>query len=473
MQTTTATRVEKDSMGEMEVPADAMYGASTARAVRNFPISGHGLSRRFILALGQLKKSAAQANAELGLLDAKKAEAIAEAATEVAEGKWDKEFVVDVFQTGSGTSTNTNANEVIANRAGEILGNARGSKAVHPNDDVNRGQSSNDTIPTSMQVSALLGIVRDLKPALAGLEKALSDKASAWDKIVKTGRTHLQDATPITLGQVFHGFAGQMQRAQKRLDFAVSELASLPLGGTAVGTGVNTNRQFPAKTIARMSKELGVEMHETDNHYCGQNNIDAVISASGCVRTVACSLYKIANDIRFMGCGPRAGLAEIALPAVQPGSSIMPGKVNPVMCEALLMVVAQVFGNDNTVAHGVYGSNFELNTMMPVTAQNLNLSIDLLTAAVNAFTKDCVEGLEATSAGPDGVERGLMLGTALAPVIGYDEAARIAKQAAKEGKSIREVALVETNLGAEKLAELLEPLSMTQPDDGKVLPMGG
>lgn len=459
------TRTERDSMGEMEVPADALYGASTARAMRNFPISGHGLSRRFLLALGTLKRAAAQTNAELGLLETARADAIARAAAEVAEGQWDAEFVVDVFQTGSGTSTNTNANEVIANRAGELLGHPRGSKAVHPNDDVNRGQSSNDTIPTSMQVSVLLGIERDLKPALAGLEKSLELRARDFDRIVKTGRTHLQDATPITLGQVFQGFAGQMRRAQKRLDFAVSELGELPLGGTAVGTGVNTHRDFARKTIARMARELSLELRETDNHFCGQNNIDAVISASGAVRTVACSLYKIANDIRFMGCGPRAGFAELALPAVQPGSSIMPGKVNPVMCEALLMVVAQVFGNDSTVAHGVYGSNFELNTMMPVSAQNLNQAVDLLAAAVRVFTTDCVDGLEATGAGPDGVERGLMLGTALAPVIGYDEAARIAKLAASEGKTIREVALRETSLGEARLADLLDPLSMTRPED--------
>lgn len=466
MTTMTATRIEKDSMGEMEVPADALYGASTARAVRNFPISGQGMSRRFILALGSLKGAAALTNAELGFLEAKKAEAIAQAAQEVARGDWDAHFVVDVFQTGSGTSTNTNANEVIANRAGELLGNPRGSKAVHPNDDVNRGQSSNDTIPTSMQVSALLGIVRDLQPALAGLEKSLLLKAKEWSSVVKTGRTHLQDATPITLGQVFTGFAGQLQRAQRRLDFAVSELAELPLGGTAVGTGVNTHRDFAAKTIARMGQELGVTLRETDNHFCGQNNIDAVIMASGCLRTVACSLYKVANDIRFLGCGPRAGIGELALPAVQPGSSIMPGKVNPVLAEAMLMVVAQVLGNDTAVAHGVYGSNFELNTMMPVSAQNLNQAIDLLAAAVRIFTTDCVDGLEATSAGPDGVERGLMLGTALAPVIGYDEAARIAKLAAQENKTIREVALRETSLGEAKLAELLEPLSMTHPEGG-------
>ncbi len=459
------TRIEKDSMGEMEVPVDAMYGASTARAQRNFPISGHGLSRRFLSALGTLKKCAAETNNELGFVDEKKAKAIAAAAAEVAEGQWDKEFVVDVFQTGSGTSTNTNANEVIANRAGEILSGERASKAVHPNDDVNRGQSSNDTIPTSMQVSALLGIVRELNPALASLEKSLTQKSQDFKAIVKTGRTHLQDATPITLGQVFEGFAGQMKRAQVRLNFAVSELAELPLGGTAVGTGVNTHKDFASKTIARMGQELGVDLRETDNHFCGQNNIDAMISASGCVRTVAASLYKIANDIRFMGCGPRAGIGELALPAVQPGSSIMPGKVNPVMSEALLQVVAQVLGNDTAVAHGMYGSNFELNTMFPVTAQNLNQAIDLLAAAVRAFTTDCVNGLEATSAGPDGVERGLMLGTALAPVIGYDAAAKIAKTAAAEGKTIREIAQRETELSDEKIAELLEPISMTKPSE--------
>ncbi len=458
-----STRIEKDSMGEMEVPAQALYGATTARAVKNFPISGRGMSRRFIQAVGVMKGAAAQANASLGLLDDKKAGVIQKAAAEVAEGKWDAEFVVDVFQTGSGTSTNMNANEVIANRACQILGSEVGSKEIHPNDDVNRGQSSNDTMPTAMQVSALLGITNDLIPAMKKLETALSEKSKAFEAIVKTGRTHLQDATPITLGQVFLGFAGQARRGIERLEFAVKELSSLPLGGTAVGTGVNTHKDFPSKTIEIMSKELGVTLSETDNHFCGQNNIDAMISASGCVRTVAASLYKIANDIRFMGCGPRAGLGELQLPAVQPGSSIMPGKVNPVMAEALLMVVAQVFGNDNTVLHGLYGSNFELNTMFPVTSRNLNESIDLLANAVNAFVDDCLTGLEATSAGPDGVERGLMLGTALAPVIGYDNAATIAKTAAKEGKTIREVALRDTDLTEAQLEDLLEPISMTRP----------
>lgn len=458
------TRIEKDSMGEMEVPAEALYGASTARAVKNFPISGRGLDRRFIQALGVLKDAAAQANLSLGLLEEKAAGAISAAAQEVAEGKWDKEFVVDVFQTGSGTSTNMNANEVIANRAAQILDQGIGSRSIHPNDHVNRGQSSNDTIPTAMQVSALLGIRSELIPALTSLEEALREKSAAFSSVVKTGRTHLQDTTPITLGQVFQGFVGQVQRSISRLEFAQKELSQLPLGGTAVGTGVNTHKDFPGKTIALMSSKLGVELSETDNHFCGQNNIDAMVSASGCVRTVAASLYKIANDIRFMACGPRAGIGELRLPAVQPGSSIMPGKVNPVMAEALLMVVAQVFGNDNAVLHGVYGSYFELNTMFPVTARNLNESIDLLAKAVVAFTDDCVRGIEATSAGPDGVERGLMLGTALAPVIGYDMAAAIAKTASKEGKTIREIALRDTELTAEQLEQLLEPLSMTRPD---------
>lgn len=465
MTTMTSTRLEKDSMGEMEVPSEALYGATTARAVKNFPISGSGMSRRFIQAVGVMKGSAAKANLALGLLEKDKADAIAAAATEVAEGKWDGEFVVDVFQTGSGTSTNMNANEVLANRACQIMGGEVGSKAIHPNDHVNRGQSSNDTMPTAMQLSAILGLVHNLIPALESMNQALLEKSSEFDGIVKTGRTHLQDATPITLGQVFKGFSGQVERGLERLHFAVSELLALPLGGTAVGTGVNTHKDFPAKTIALMAESLGVNLKETDNHFCGQNNIDAMISASGCVRTVAASLYKIANDIRFMGSGPRAGVGELRLPAVQPGSSIMPGKVNPVMAEALLMVVAQVFGNDNAILHGVYGSNFELNTMFPVTSRNLNESIDLLTNAVKAFTNDCLKGIEATTAGPDGVERGLMLGTALAPVIGYDLAAKIAKTASKEGKTIREVALRDSDLTEEQLKDLLEPLSMTRPQD--------
>ena len=459
------TRLEKDSMGEMAVPADALYGATTARAVKNFPISGIPMSRRFIRATGILKKNAALANAELGFLTEDVAQAIATAATEVAEGKWDREFPIDVFQTGSGTSTNMNANEVISNRASQLLGAEIGSKKVHPNDHVNRGQSSNDTMPTSMQLSALLGIKGDLIPALEKLRDSLQVKAGDFGDTVKTGRTHLQDATPITMGQVFTGFCGQLSKGIARLEFSCRELASLPLGGTAVGTGVNTHQKFPQLTIEKMGKDLGLELSETENHFCGQNNVDVMISVSGSLRTVAASLYKIANDIRFMGCGPRTGLAELQLPAVQPGSSIMPGKVNPVMAEALLMVVAQVYGNDTAVANAVYGSNFELNTMFPVTSRNVNESIDFLSKAVTAFATDCIDGIVVTSAGPDGVERGLMLGTALAPVVGYDIAAKIAKKAAAEGKTIREVALADTDLGEERLAELLEPLSMTRPEE--------
>lgn len=448
-------------MGEMDVPVDALYGASTARAVKNFPISGHRMGRRFIQAVGALKGSAARANQELGLLDQDKAEAIAAVSKEVAEGQWDDQFVVDVFQTGSATSTNMNANEVIARRAAQL----HPSVSIHPNDDVNRGQSSNDTMPTAMQVSVLLGIQAELIPALSSMHEVLVEKSKAWAGVVKTGRTHLQDATPITLGQVFTGFAGQVERSIKRLKMSMDELRELPLGGTAVGTGVNTHKEFASRTIALMSRDLGVDLRETDNHFCAQNNIDVMIAAAGGVRSVAVSLYKIANDIRFMGSGPRAGIGELSLPAVQPGSSIMPGKVNPVMAEALLMVVAQVIGNDTTVLHGMYGSYFELNTMFPVTARNLNESIDLLTNAVHAFTTDCLAGLEATSAGPDGVERGLMLGTALAPVLGYDRAAAIAKAASQEGKTIREVALRETELSEAELSDLLDPLSMTHPQE--------
>ena len=457
-------RIEKDSMGEFEVPAEALYGATTARAVKNFPISGGGVSRRFIQAVGVLKGCAAKANLSLKLLEKEKAEAIVTASEEGASGKWDDQFVVDIFQTGSGTSTNMNANEVISNRASQLLGAEIGSKLVHPNDHVNRGQSSNDTMPTCMQVSALIGINNELIPALQDMEAVLNQKSRAFDKVVKTGRTHLQDATPITLGQVFSGFAGQVRRSIRRLRYSCEELSVLPLGGTAVGTGVNTHKDFATKTIALMSEALEVELSETDNHFCAQNNIDAMIAASGAVRTVAASLYKIANDIRFMGSGPRAGIGELKLPAVQPGSSIMPGKVNPVMAEALLMVVAQVFGNDTTILHGAYGSYFELNTMFPVASRNLNENVDLLSNAVRAFTEDCLKGVEATSAGPDGVERGLMLGTALAPVIGYDQAATIAKTAAKEGKTIRQVALRDTELSEQQLQELLDPIAMTQPD---------
>ena len=362
-------------MGPMEVPEAAYYGASTMRAVLNFPISDLRFPRSFIQALGLIKLAAAQTNVELGLLDPKLAEAIGKAAQEVADGALDEHFVVDIFQTGSGTSTNTNANEVIANRASELLGQGRGSRAVHPNDHVNTGQSSNDVIPTAIHLSALMEIAARLIPALEKLQKALADKSIAFAGIVKTGRTHLQDATPVTLGQVFGGYAGQVERALRRVKVAQDELAEVALGGTAVGSGVNTHPEFARRTCTRLSAMAGVEIRETDNHFQAQSALDGVVQASGALRTVSVSLLKIANDIRLLGSGPRAGIGELALPEVQPGSSIMPGKVNPVIAEALIQTCAQVCGNDLTVNLGGQWGYFELNTMMPVMAYNLLQSI--------------------------------------------------------------------------------------------------
>jgi len=450
-------------MGPMEVPADAYYGASTQRAVLNFPVSGLRFNRGFIRVLGLIKMTAAAVNADLGLLDAKLAGAIQAAAREVADGKLDEQFVVDIFQTGSGTSTNMNANEVMANRAAEILGGERGSKLVHPNDHVNLGQSSNDVIPTAIHLAALEGIERRLVPALQGLQAALEAKSKELWPIVKTGRTHLQDATPIRLGQEFAGYAGQTERAVRRLRLAQEELSEVALGGTAVGTGVNTHPQFASRVCELLSRELGVPVRETDNHFQAQNTLDAVLVASGSLRTTAVSLMKIANDIRWLGSGPRAGLGELALPEVQPGSSIMPGKVNPVIAESLIQVAAQVIGNDAAVSVAAQGSYFELNMMMPVAAHNLLESIDLLAAAAANFGEQCIQGLTATKRGPQMVERGLAIATALAPVIGYDAAAGIAKEAAVSGRTIREVAREKTELSDEELDRILHPAAMTEP----------
>ncbi|MEA2681798.1 MAG: fumarate hydratase, class [Chloroflexota bacterium] len=459
-------------MGELAVPASAYYGAQTQRAVHNFPISGLRMPLRMIHAHAQVKGAAAQVNQDLGLLDGKIAGAIAQAAAEIAEGKHDDQFPIDVYQTGSGTSTNMNLNEVIANRASEILGGSRGSKLVHPNDHVNMGQSSNDTIPTAIHVAALLAIEKDLIPALQHLEQALRAKAEEFHDVIKTGRTHLQDATPIRLGQEFQGWAGQVERGVARMRVAGAELGEVALGGTAVGTGVNTHREFAERVTARLSHDLGVDIRETDNHFQAQSSLDNVVSASGALRTVAVSLYKIANDIRWLGSGPRAGLGELALPAVQPGSSIMPGKVNPVISESVTMVSAQVIGNDAAVAFaGAAGSIFELNLMMPVAAHNLLSSIDLLAAAARNFADQCVVGIEDTGHGPEMVERGLMLATALAPAIGYDAAADLAKQAFKEGRTIRELAREQTDLTEEQLTHLLDPAAMTEP--GATGPGGG
>ncbi len=456
-------RIERDSLGAMEVPAQALYGASTQRAVLNFPISGLRFPRAFLRALGLIKRYAAEVNAELGLLEAQMASAIAQAAQEVADGRWDDQFVVDVFQTGSGTSTNMNANEVIANRAAELLGGQRGSKLVHPNDHVNLGQSSNDVIPTAIHLAALMLLREELYPALQELHEALQEKAEAFMPLIKTGRTHLMDATPIRLGQEFLGYAGQVERALRRLHKAEEELWELPLGGTAVGTGIGAHPEFARRVIARLAEVLGVPLRETDNHFQAQACLDAVVFTSGALRAYATALMKIANDIRWMGSGPHAGLGELELPAVQPGSSIMPGKVNPVIPESVIQVCAHVLGNDLVVAVGNTWGNFELNTMMPVMGYNLLQAISLLANASRNFARQCIRGLRATNRGPETVERGLMLATALAPVIGYDAAAQIAQEAARTGRTIREVARERTGLSEAELAQILDPAKMTEP----------
>jgi len=459
---TPATRLERDSMGEMAVPADALYGATTQRAVLNFPISGQRLPRRFLEALALVKRAAAETNAELGLLEPDKAVAIAEAAQAVADGGYDEHFPIDIYQTGSATSTNMNANEVIAHLAAARLGEG---VRVHPNDDVNICQSSNDVIPTALQLSAAMGIETDLVPALERLHTSLVAKEHEFWGVVKTGRTHLQDATPVRLGQEFRGYAGQVEEALRRARAAQAELLDVPLGGTAVGTGINAHPEYAFRTCARLSTLTGLDVRETPNHFHAQQTLDAAIAAHGAIRSIALSLWKIASDIRLMGMGPRAGIAELGLPETQPGSSIMPGKVNPVIVESLTMVVARVVGNDATIAFGQTGSFLELNVMLPVTASAFLESVTLLGRAADNFSSRCVEGLTATERGPKLVEQGLMLATALAPVIGYDEAAKMAKEAFKSGKTIRELAL-ERGMSAEQLDELLDPAKMTEPGLG-------
>ena len=457
-------RIERDSMGEMEVPDDALWGAQTQRAVRNFPISGLRFSRSFLRALALIKRSAAEVNEELGGITPETAAAVKTAAQEVMDGEHDVQFVLDIFQTGSGTSTNMNANEVIANRAAQILGGDAGSRAVHPNDHVNRGQSSNDVIPTAIQVAAANGIASELIPALERLQAALADKSAAFWDVIKTGRTHLQDATPIRLGQEFLGHAGQMERAARRLRHAIDELCEVPLGGTAVGTGIGRDVEFAEMVCARLSSATGLDIRETENHFQAQSTLNAVTEASGVLNTVAVSMLKIANDVRWLGSGPRAGLGEIALPEVQPGSSIMPGKINPVIAESVAQAAAQVMGNHVTVTIAdAQGSNFELNVMMPVAAYNLLQSIDLLAAEADNFREQCIEGLISTQRGPETVEQGLAICTALAPVIGYDAAAAIAHEASKTGETVRQVALRTTELGESALEEILDAAKMTEP----------
>jgi fumarate hydratase class II len=446
----------------MDVPADALYGATTQRAVLNFPISGQRLPRRLIAALALVKRAAAETNADLGLLDPEVAAAIADAAQDVADGGYDEHFPIDVYQTGSGTSSNMNANEVIAHLAERSLAERDGGRPVHPNDDVNRCQSSNDVIPTAVQLAGAIAIEEALLPALGRLHAGLAAKADELWPIVKTGRTHLQDATPIRLGQEFRGYAGQVEESVRRLRAAQEELLVVPLGGTAVGTGINADPAFAAAATARLSELTGLVVEEAPNHFHAQASLDAVIAAHGAIRTTALGLWKIASDIRLMAMGPRAGIGELALPETQPGSSIMPGKVNPVIVESLTMVVARVVGNDATIAFAQTGSFLELNVMMPVAAAALLESIELLAAAARNLADRAIEGLRATDRGPALVEQGLMLATALAPVIGYDNAAKLAKEAFRTGRTIRELA-VERGIAPDRLDELLDPARMTEP----------
>ncbi|MEX0892216.1 MAG: class II fumarate hydratase [Gemmatimonadota bacterium] len=459
---TDETRTEKDSLGEMRVPADALWGAQTQRAVENFPISELRFPRAFIAALGAIKRAAAETNADLGLLDEDIARHIAAAAAEVAAGDHDGHFVVDIFQTGSGTSTNMNANEVIARRASQ-LGQGDG-RSVHPNDHVNAGQSSNDVIPTAMQVAACVAIRERLLPGLEHLERALEDKARQFDHVVKSGRTHLMDATPVRLGQEFGGFAAQVRQSRRRLEEALADLAELPLGGTAVGTGINTHPEFAERAIARLSAATGMEFREAADHFERQATRDTVVYAHGALNTLAVSLFKIANDIRWLGSGPRAGLFEISLPAIQPGSSIMPGKVNPVIPEAVTMVAAQVMGNHTTITVGGLGSFFELNVMMPGMTHALLQSIELMAAVAPVFAAKCIAGITVNEERcRELLEGNLSLATALAPHIGYDEAAAIAKQAFKEGKTARQVAQERASLPDEELDRMLDARGMTEP----------
>jgi fumarate hydratase class II len=455
-------RIERDSMGEMQVPAAAYYGAQTARAVENFPISNLRFTRRFIRALGLIKKHSAITNTSLGLLPLRISKTIQRVAQEVIDGKLDEQFVVDIFQTGSGTSTNMNANEVIANRAIELLGGKRGDKSVHPNDHVNRGQSSNDVIPAAIHIAALDGIVHRLIPAFNELHATLRKKATEFADVLKIGRTHLQDATPIRLGQEFSGYASQIEHGLKRLATAADDLGELALGGTAVGTGINTHPEFARRTIKGIAIETDLNVREASNHFEAQGATDACVATSGVLKTLAVSLIKIANDIRWLGSGPRCGLGELKLPATQPGSSIMPGKVNPVMCEMLIQVCAQVIGNDAVVTFsGTYGA-FELNTMLPVTAYNLLQSIELLASGSRVFARRCVAGLEADAEKCESnIEQSLAMCTTLAPVIGYDNAAKVAKVAYESGRTVREVAMEISGLNKQKIDELLDPRSQT------------
>jgi len=457
-------RTERDSMGEVSVPDDAYYGASTQRAVENFPISNLRFSRRFIWALGLIKGSAARVSGPNGHVDADKAKAIAAAADEVRDGKLDGQFVLDIFQTGSGTSTNTNANEVIASRATEILGGTfTEEKLVHPNDHVNFGQSSNDVIPTAIHVAAVAAIRKDLLPALGRLGDALTAKAEEFADVVKSGRTHLMDATPVTLGQEFGGYTAQIRKGAKRIERVIPELEELALGGTAVGSGLNAPDGFAAAAIADMASITGYPFREADDHFEAQAAKDAAVNASGALKTVAQSMFKIANDLRWMGSGPRTGIGEIQLPSLQPGSSIMPGKVNPVMAEMVMQVTAQVVGNDAAITWSGANGNFELNVMMPVLAHNLLESISLLASAADTFRERCVAGIVANvHRARKLAEANIIVVTALNPHIGYDKGAVAAKEAFATGRNVRDVVVEKGWLTPEQVDDLLDIKRMTE-----------
>lgn len=459
------TRVERDSMGEMSVPESALYGASTQRAVLNFPISGYRFSRPFIRALGLIKWAAAQANHDLGLLDAERSALIVQAAEEVVDGKLDEHFPLDIFQTGSGTSTNTNANEVIANRCAQLAGKPVGSRElVHPNDHVNMGQSSNDVIPSAIHISGAEQLKNCLVPALEKLHDTFEGKAKEFWDIIKIGRTHLMDATPVRLGQEFSGYAQQVAYAKERAQKAIEVLRELALGGTAVGTGLNRHVGFPGKVMRHIEQRTGIKFYEAKNHFEAQGGKDAVVETSGQLKTIAVSLFKIANDIRLLGSGPRCGIGEILLPATQPGSSIMPGKVNPVMCESMMMVCAQVVGNDATMTWSGANGNLELNVMMPVMAHALLESIRLLTHVVDVFCQKCVTGIVANKARcQELVELSMAMVTSLTPKTGYDRAAEIAKESMKTGKTVRQICLEKKVLPKTELDHALDPVAMTEP----------
>ncbi len=460
----TDTRIEKDSLGEIEVPSDVYYGAQTERARRNFPVSGLTFPRQFIAAMGLIKREAARVNSDEGVLEPGIAEAIVQAADEVIAGELDRHFPLDIFQTGSGTSTNMNTNEVISNRAIEILGGEMGSKTpVHPNDHVNAGQSSNDSIPTAIHVSAYRAIADDLEPALEQLASSLESKAAELDDVVKIGRTHLQDAVPVRLGQEFSGYAQQVRNGLARLAAVRPRLAQLALGGTAVGTGLNAAPGFAEAVISRIAEATGHPFVPAPNKFEALAAKDACVEASGELKTIAASLTKIANDIRWLASGPRCGIGEIEIPSLQPGSSIMPGKVNPVIPESVVMVAAQVVGNDAAITLGGMAGNFELNVMMPVIAYNLLQSIDILANVSRLLAERCVDGITARRERcAELVEKSLALVTSLAPKIGYDRAAEIAKESWKTGRTVRELAKEKGVLPAEELDEALDSRKMTE-----------